>query len=246
MQDQPFRDAIRNGLSSITLPSTTRPSVREFEAPTEELVIWGAQTYAYSSIAHIRNVFSGLEQLLDAGNEATAILVFRHIYEWTMHSAYTQQQYSVLIPTRNWADAWDLFLQVDTGNSWIKKHGSGYVPQNVLDEIPAQLRIKKLVAAYESHQRKWYGESDVQDIYGLLSEHSHPNGACFLSYRRIEANSLIFDGSGPILMPSPIPPIIDWLLCINEILGLSGEKLISVNLTSLLTGIALIEKRHNT
>jgi hypothetical protein len=32
------------------------------------------------------------------------------------------------------------------------------------------------------YQRQVHGDGDAKDSYGLLSEHSHPNSACFLPY----------------------------------------------------------------
>jgi hypothetical protein len=45
-----------DGLQKITLPPLTRPSVGPKEEPTEELILWGINYYAYSVVAHVRTI----------------------------------------------------------------------------------------------------------------------------------------------------------------------------------------------
>ena len=187
--------------------------------------MWAVQSYAYSSISHYRTILDGLMVLAASGNEPTMFLVYRHLYEWTMHGCYMLQSFELHLSTQDWTNAWELFLQVDTSNAWVKKHGGKYVPELPNDDIPNSLRIKHLVAAYEKHQLKQQRNQDVRDSYGYLSEHAHPNSACFLDYRVINGDQLIF-------RPSPDNHEVkgvahaaaaDWLLTIHELLTVGKE-----------------------
>ncbi len=149
-----------------------------------------------------------------------------------MQAAYMNQQLSKLVIEKNWHDTFELFLQVDGGNSWMKKHGAKYVPGLPYDEIPDQLRLKKFVAAYEEYQRNFYKkeQDNVKDTYGFLSEHSHPNGACFMAYRTIVGDTVSFTAPHDIALPHPLPYLIDWVICVQKILSLVKETAVSSRL----------------
>jgi hypothetical protein len=140
---------IAAGLREIKLPPLTRPAVGPSDAPTEELVFWAIRTYAYSTIAHVRTILDGLLALAVAGNEQTMVLVYRHIYEWTMHGYYMLEKLQCLLEKADLVGAWQLTLQIDTGNAWIKNHGAKYAPAWQLEDIPNSIRVSHFVAAYE-------------------------------------------------------------------------------------------------
>ncbi len=50
------------------------------------------------------------------------------------------------------------------------------------DQMPDGLRVKNALRAYEKYQEETIGTSDSKDSYALLSEHTHPNSACFNRY----------------------------------------------------------------
>lgn len=231
-------DLLRAKLSEIVLPSLRRPP-DTFNSPTQAVVDWALLVYAYSSIAHVRNVLSGLVHILDAGNDVVGFLVCRHLYEWTMHAAYMQEKCAEQYKKQDWKTAFELFVQVDSGNSWIKKHGHKYAPEIQLDELPNQIRINKFVSAYEKYQADFYGRDgdDVRDTYGLLSEHSHPNGACFHAYRKIVAGSYVFGSPDDTALPYPLPYLLDWLICIRKLLSLAKDSGVNPRLEVILREI---------
>jgi hypothetical protein len=220
-------NVIATALHEVVLPSLVRPPVGPNDPPTEELVLWGLLNYAYSAIAHVRTVLDGLVALGDVGNQPTILIVGRHLFEWTMHASYMIQNFEEHRESSDLKGAWELFLTTDTGNRWIKRHGTKYwsPPVGVCDDVPGSLRVSHLVKAYKIHQVKTHGKDSVEDEYGYLSEHAHANGACFLSYREINGMELCFVES-PVShdFPGVIHAcVVEWLLSIYHLLGLARE-----------------------
>src|ERR1039458_7435665 len=215
-------NVIYEGLRGVRLPPLVRPPVGPSDDPTEDLVLWGLRDYAYSSIAHIRTILSGLMDLAKSGNQPTTLIVCRHVFEWTMHSCYISETMGQHLKNLDWKAAWQLFLEVDTGNTWIKNHGSKYWSFADPDEVPDSVRIARLVKAYEKHQ---IGSQDVRDSYGYLSEHAHANGACFLSYRRLNGPEVSFvEAPKAHQFPGVLnASIIEWLMFTHGILALGKE-----------------------
>jgi hypothetical protein len=231
---------ILSGLREITLPSLERPGVGPLDPPTEALVSWGVRSYAYSSIAHIRTILSALAMLLDGGNQPAILILGRHLFEWTMHACYMIQGFKTAMDKGDLNAAWSLFLDMDTGNGWIKRHGAKYFEPPDSEEIPGTIRINKLVAAYKKYQMETHKQENVEDDYGYLSEHAHANGTCFLDYRQIEGSTLRFveppkaqDFPGVIHACST-----EWLLCLHEILVLSREDQVRLEVLKLLKSLA--------
>jgi hypothetical protein len=100
------------------------------------------------------------------------------------------------------------------------------------------IRIRKLIAAYLKYQTEQYGRSRVENTYGFLSEYSHPNAACFLQYRE-------FDGRRAYLIAPPSRSsfggingfIVEWLMFMQELLGLAKEDAVRDILIRLLSAI---------
>jgi hypothetical protein len=184
--------------------------------------------------------------LAASGNQPTIFIVCRHVFEWTMHSCYMAQMMDQHFKNLDWKAAWDLFLEVDTGNSWIKKHGSKYWSLVDSEDVPNSVRIAKLVKAYEKHQMGTHGSQDVKDSYGYLSEHAHANGACFLSYRRLSGPEVSFveapkvHGFPGVLHAS----IIEWLMFIYGILGLCKEDLVRLQILTIIKQLAQMAREE--
>lgn len=229
---------IEAGLRTATLPSVTRPASGPDAEPTEELVHWGITFHVYSEIAHIRTVLAGLIALEKAGNTPSANILSRHIFEWTAHACYMTQHLKGHAEGRQWKEAFQLLLRADTGNAWAKDHGHNYEAAPFPAEILRPIRIKNLIAAYRKHQTEQYGSSKVEDSYGFLSEYSHPNSACFLQYRE-------FDGRRAYVIAPPSRSsfggingfIIEWLMFMQELLGLAREDAVRDSLIRLLAAI---------
>jgi hypothetical protein len=236
-------DIIAEGLRDIVLPPVIRPAIGPNDEPTEELVCWGITFHVYSEIAHIRTMLAGLKALAEIGNTPSGNILSRHIFEWTAHACYMEQNLKGFIANRQWKLAFDLLLQVDTGNAWARDHGHKYDPTPFPEEILKPIRIKKLMAAYTKYQTEQYGHTKAEDSYGFLSEYAHPNAACFLQYRD-------FDGAHAYLVAPPTKStfggingfIIEWLMFMQALLGLAKELEVRDRLIAMLPALAELAK----
>jgi hypothetical protein len=227
------------GLKGVALPPLVRPPVGPTEPPTEDLIIWSVCSYAYSAIAHVRTILNGLVALEDVGNQPTILIVARHLYEWTMHSSYVLENFAQHLATKDLNSAWEFFLTTDTGNSWIKRHGSKYDPRSTPDDVPDSVRVKKLVGAHKRYELKLHGNETVEDDYGYLSEHSHANGFCLQPYRKLKGRTINFVES-PISrdLPNEVHVCsIDWLMCMEQILALGQEDDVRLHLVDILKSL---------
>jgi len=218
---------IDKGLRDITLPSVTRPAIGPNDDPTEELVRWGITFHAYSEIAHIRTVLTGLIVLADIGNTPSGNILARHIFEWTALACYLLENLKTLYANREWKDAFDLLLRTDTGNSWVKAHGHNYDTSAFPQDVAKPIRINKLIAAYTKHQTAQYGHTKVEDSYGFLSEYAHPNAACFLAYREFAGAQAYFVNPPSLSTFGGIKGFItEWLMFVQELLGIAPEDVV--------------------
>ena len=229
---------IHDGLHAITLPPLTRPAVGPHDDATEELARWGIKLYAYSSIAHMRHVLAGVIILSDSGNVPSANVISRHAFEWTAHACYMHENLTPLMAERQWSQVFDLTLQSDTGNLWVKRHGHKYDDSSFPEDALKPLHISKLIAAYTKYQTERYGKTDVEDTYGFLSENSHPNGACFMWHRDIIGPDVHFVNPPTHSAFGGINRfIIQWLMFTQQLLGLARESLVRDPLIYMLPAI---------
>jgi len=234
---------IEEGLRTIPLPNVIRPALGLNDPATEELVSWAITWHVYSEIAHIRTILAGFLALVEMKNVPSAMLLSRHVFEWTALACYLQQNLKGLISQTMWKEAFDLFLQADTGNQWARNHGPAYellpFPGEILDPID----ISKLIAAYAKYQKKTYGKSRTYDSYGFLSEFTHPNSACLGQYRDSDG------ATGAIIPPPPQSTfggikgfIIEWLIFVQELLGLANEDEVRDKIIKILPALAELAK----
>jgi hypothetical protein len=227
---------VETGLRGITLRPLTRPSVGPSDEPTEELVLWAITMYAYSSIAHVRTVLAGLIALADLGNTPAGNIVSRHIFEWTAHACYMAHALKGFIANSQWKLAFDLTLQADTGNLWVRNYAHVYDTSPSPVEVLKPLRINKLISAYAKYQTTEYRNTTAEDSYGYLSERAHPNGFCFLQYREIVGPDVHF-------VEPPVNStfggvqgfLLEWLMFVHELLGLANESAVRNEVRDTLT-----------
>jgi hypothetical protein len=232
-------EEIAKTLQQLQLPSLIRPAVGPDDPPTLELVQFDLKAYAYSSIAYVRNLLDGFLILSASHNVAAVDLVIRNLYEWTMQASYVDQQNRAPIKADNFVECRSIMDRIQTGNGWVKRHGDKYWKPPFDDDIPESLRIKHLVKAYKAHQLEHRKEETVEDDYGYLSEHAHPNSFCFLDVTRRNGSTLEFVEPTPGTRNRGIVPatMIDWALCIYNILGLAGETAIRIEFVAMLKRI---------
>lgn len=239
---------IEETLWRITLPALFRPQVPPDADPTMELVFWGMRKYAYSLIAHFRMILRGITKLADEGNEAACIILCRHIYEWNMQTSYAYCNFEQHLRNGNLRGAWELFLVLSDGNTWINQHGSEYAPELPNEQIDPSVRLKHFVKAYKAHRIREYGSETVDDDYSYLSEHSHPNGACLNWYMELHPPAEVrFVERRSHRIPGILHAcVIEWTLTMTRYLGLSEEQKISKELSAMLQKLAAASKRDKS
>lgn len=226
---------IEEGLRGISLPALSPPALGPDDDPTEALARWATMMYAYSSIAHIRKILTGLVVLADAGNTPAADVICRHVFEWAASACYVEQNIGKYFKEQKWKPAFQTLSRISAGSLWLRNHGHKYDALPMQLEAPTPIRIGKLVEAYEKYQAEQLGEGDAKDAYGFLSEHSHPNGACFRQYQKIEGWQVIFVDPPPSGPRSINRPSLEWLVFIHGILALAKEDVVRLQVLDILT-----------
>jgi hypothetical protein len=237
---------VTTGLEKIALPPLVRPDVSE-DKPNDALVSWGTTYYTYSVIAHLQTVLRGLVELIQLGNVSAAFIVCRHVFEWTAHTCYMSRHLKNYIGRQEWGRASHLQAVAMEGNRWIKDHGKKYDAPAVLDGVPDPLAVANIVSAYEEYQNQTYGKRDVKDSYGLLSEHSHPNSACFNRYCKFSGAEVRF------IKPSTDASIlgeerclIDLVQFLDNLLLLGKERKIHPQIRGIITEIIQSSKGRSS
>ncbi len=243
---QPLEE-IENSLRQIQLPVLARPKLGPDDPPTLQLAQFDLNAYAYSSVAYVRNLLDGFLVLADAQNVAAVDLVVRGLYEWTMQASYVDQMAREPMAKNNYTELRAIMDRIQTGNGWARRHGDKYWKPPFDDYIPDSLRIKHLVKAYKAHQLETHKVETVEDDYGYLSEHAHPNSVCFLDVTRSSGWILEF------VEPTPghrnlgiaTATMLDWSLCIYNILGLAGEQPVRREFVKMLESVVLKHKHES-
>ena len=241
----PILTIVEHDLRQIKLPPLIRPDVPN-DKPDEKLVVWGVTYYANCVIAHMQTVLSGLVQLLEAKNIPTALIIGRHVFEWTAHICYMSRNTETYLRKKEWGRAWHLHSLAMEGNIWIRLHGSKYAPPVLTEGTPEPIGIANVVACYDEYLRQVGKKADAKDTYGLLSEHSHPNSACFNRYCSYVGREVRFVApSADASLLGEERYLIDLLLMLDQLLKLGREKVVRRQIVAILTRIAeLAKERH--
>ncbi|MGD0211689.1 MAG: hypothetical protein ABSB87_00565 [Terriglobales bacterium] len=241
----PILQIVTGGMERIDLPPLIRPPVPN-DNPNEALVLWGTTYYTYCVIAHVRVILRGMVELLGLENVPTAFLACRHVFEWTAHSCLMSREMEGFIGKKNWKGANELQSRVMGANRWVKEHGEKYEPGYDYDEIPDSMRVKKALKAYEQYQQQQHGISDVEDSYALLSEHTHPNSACFNSYTQIIGREVRFvRPSTDSALLGEERCLIDLVLFLDTLLRLGKETNVHRQLRSVIDELLEANKKRD-
>ncbi len=233
-------EVIDEELQKITLPSLFRPAVGPHEDPTEELVLWGINYHVYSLLAHLRMILAGLVQLTHQENVPAAYILCRHVFEWTAQSCYMSRNLKNYVARKEWKRAWSLQSIVANGSLWLKRHGANYAPRELVEGVPDPLTVANIISAYGRYLHQQGKKKDeADDTYGILSEHSHPNSACFLPYQEFARSEVRFVAPAP----GAHLPVVNWCLIdlklfLEELLRLSREKVVRAQVINLLKEVA--------
>ena len=165
----------------------------------------------------------------------------RHIFEWTAQVCYVSENLTGQVAGRDWKAARETLDTVVVGGKWVKEHGQKYGATSTAMSLPDPLRLKHALKSYEAHLKKVYG-AEGKDDCGLLSEYSHPNGACLLQFHDTDAGGdirFVEPTSG-----SPLPDVnwclVDLIGFLIDLLRLSGEQAVRPGLEVLATRLSAI------
>ena len=239
---------ISEALDKIQLPTSSRPPIPPNAPATNELVEWGIAKFAYAQLAHMRTVLRGTLLLADAGIEPAVIVLCRHLYEWNMQTRYVYEIFKTNLDATDLEAAWKFFLRVSGGNSWVKDHGTKYVPEFPTEEVEGSIRIRHSVKAYKEHRTRQFGAENVDDEYTYLSERSHPNGFCLEPYLRIEfPNDVSFIEPRSQKLPGVLHTcVLEWAMTHVNLLGMAREKVVCVSLVAILKEISRQHEQAQT
>ncbi len=241
----PVLPIVTRGLERIGLPPLVRPPVPN-DNPNEALVLWGTTYYTYCVIAHVRVILRGMVELLRLKNVPTAFLACRHVFEWTAHSCLMTRETEGFIGRQDWKGANELQSRVMEANRWVKEHGKKYEPGYDYDEMPDSMRVKKALKAYEQYQQEQHGENSVEDSYALLSEHTHPNSACFNAYTQIVGREVQFvPPSTDSALLGEERCLLDLILFLDALLRLGKEINVRRQLRSVIDELLEAKKKQD-
>jgi hypothetical protein len=106
--------------------------------------------------------------------------------------------------------------------------------------VPDPLTVANIISAYGRYLHQQGKKKDeADDTYGILSEHSHPNSACFLPYQEFARSEVRFVAPAP----GAHLPVVNWCLIdlklfLEELLRLSREKVVRAQVINLLKEVA--------
>jgi hypothetical protein len=241
----PVLAIVTGGLERIQLPPLIRPAEPN-DNPSEALVRWGTLYYTYCVIAHVRVVLRGMVDLLKLGNIPTAFLACRHVFEWTAHTCLMSRELEDFVTKQDWKGARELQSRVMVGNRWVREHGEKYVPGAAYEEIPDSLRVKKALKAYEQYQTGQQESRAVEDSYALLSEHTHPNSACFNRYTQICGPQVSFvPHSTDSAILGEERCLIDLVLFLDALLWLGKETKVRHQLRGVIDELLEAQKKQD-
>jgi hypothetical protein len=227
---------VSDALDGVTLPRLASPDLTNLtgDARSEALIAWGTQFYVFLVIAHVRAVLRGLKVVATTGNVAPTFVLARHIFEWTAQVCYVAENLAQHVAGHDWKAARKLLDEVVIGGKWVKEHGHKYGSSPIAASLPDPLRLKHALKSYEAYLKQKYG-TEGKDDYGLLSEYSHPNGACLLQFHDTDAGGDV--GFVEPTSGSPLPDVnwclVDLIRFFIGLLRLSGEQAIRPGLEAL-------------
>jgi hypothetical protein len=88
--------------------------------------------------------------------------------------------------------AWDLYLAISGGNTWVQKHGVKYAPESPNNDVEISLPLREFKKAYKQDRMMTFGSENVDDDYGYLCERVHPSGFCLQPYLELHGSEVRF------------------------------------------------------
>lgn len=203
-------------------PNLRRPLVLHNEPATQELVNWAAQVYCYSWLRHFSTLVNGIITLKDAGNNPSARVVARSLFELGAHAYYVKKHVKQHIDGKNLNAAWNFLTPICVGSRYINEQH----PEDS-EMFPLPTHISKVIACFDEVMSK-----EARDDYSFLSEYCHPNTLAFRQYYRwlnpCEVGFIDHEPGG--IFGSTAAACIQGLMAIQETLRMANEKVVAASL----------------
>jgi len=221
-QSLPTVRLIAERTKRLSFPNLKRPRVPPNGPATQELVNWSTRVYCFAWIRHFSELLNGLVVLRDADNIPSAIIVARSAYELGAHAYYVKKHIKQHIDAKNFEAAWNFVTPIATGSRYMNEQ----FPETG-DMFPTAAHISKVINCF----REVLPEDAVEN-YSFISEYCHPNMFAFMQHyewpNQDEVSFIGHEAGG--MFGATTAACLAGLMAIQEMLRLTGEKVIAMSL----------------
>jgi hypothetical protein len=228
---------IAQTLNQFSFPELKRPRVPAGAPATPELVAWAAKVYCFSWTRHLCTLLEGTVTVLESGNNQSARVLARSIYELGAHAYYVKKHLKQHIQEAKFSAAWEFLTPIATGSRYMNEQ----IPEES-ELFPAPAHISKAIKCFSEVMPQ-----SAQDDYSYLSEFCHPNVLAFFQYYEwFDPETVRFVDYKPIegFLGATTAAVIQGLLAAQELLAIVREQDVRRSLVALLRTIA--EKASTT
>ena len=169
-------------LYAVEYPVLRRPAVSHGDPPTADLIAWAIDVYTFTLTAHVRQLLESF-CLLDRNRHwPTTYLVARGMFELSGQARHVLRKLRTAIDKNDLPAAWALMHAASFGSKTVQH-------DTPTDPWPAPLHVMDDVRSLEPWmpgETRTEREKSAEDMYGHLSDFSHPNVGAFNQYVRFE------------------------------------------------------------
>jgi len=222
---------IAQGLKRFNFPELKRPRVPPNAPATLELVAWGAKVYCFSWMRHVCTLLEGTVTLLESGNNQSARILARSIFELGAHAYYVTKHLKQHIQEAKFSVAWEFLTPIATGSRYMNEQ----IPEES-ELFPAPAHISKAIKCFSEVMPQ-----STQEDYSYLSEFCHPNVLAFFQYYEwFDPETVRFVDYKPKegFLGATTAATIQGLLVAEELLAIVHEQDVRCPLVALLRTIA--------
>jgi hypothetical protein len=217
-------------MKRFSFPNLRCPPVPLKEPTAVDLVDWGIRLYCFSWMRHFSTLVNGLVSLEEAGNDPSARIIARSVFELGAHAYYVKKHIKQHIDAANLAAAWKFLTPIAVGSRYISEQH----PEES-DMFPSPPHISKAINCFAERMPE-----DAQEGYSFLSEFCHPNLMAFLQYYNwADPQTVMFVDSKPAngIFGSTAAASMEALLAIEELLRIAHELEVRLSLRKMLEAI---------
>lgn len=180
---------------------------------------------------HLCTLLNATVTLLDSGNNQSARVLARSIFELGAHAYYVKKHLKQHIQEEKFSNAWDFLTPIATGSRFINEQ----IPEES-ELFPAPAHISKAIKCFSEVM-----PHNAQEDYSYLSEFCHPNILPFFQYYEwFDPETIRFVDQKPLegFLGATTTAVIQGLLAAQQLLVLAREQDVSYSLLRLLEAIA--------